>query len=175
MGTLLASTFAAALVVAACGTSTVSPAAVEGTPGIASLTAFPPQQVRDAIVARMDIGIAPLTPLEREQVTASRDDAVETALASRGIGVPGPEYKGEIAWTNAGFVYLASYTPPIGPGMHGGGTPDRTPFPAYLVQVLAPPIAGYPGHNTALVIVDARSGQLVSTMGTCNGPLCGPQ
>ena len=174
MERLLASTFAVALVLAACGTSTVSPAGLEGTPGIASLTAFPPQQVRDAIVARMGFGIDPLAPLEREQVVVSSDDAVETALASRGIGVPGPEYKGEIAWTNAGFVYLASYTPPIGRGMHGGGIPDRTPFPAYLVQVLAPPIAGYPGSNAALVIVDARSGELVSTMGSCIGPLCRP-
>jgi hypothetical protein len=123
----------------------------------------------------MKIGIDPLSALERGQVDVSRDDAIRTALASGGVGVPGPNGTGEIAWTSAGFVYLATYTPAIGPGAYGGGHADRSPFPAYLVQVVAPPIAGYPGFNTALVIVDARSGALVSTLSSCNGPLCNPR
>ena len=175
MARLLAGAFAAALLVASCGTSTPSPAAVEASQGLALLTPFPPQQVRDAIAEQMRIGIDPLSAIERERVTVSRDEAIRTALASRGVGVPGPDGKGEIAWTSVGFVYLATYTPPIGPGSYGGGGPDRSPIPSYLVQVLAPPIAGYPGFNTALVIVDARSGELVSTMSSCNGPLCHPQ
>jgi hypothetical protein len=171
-----AGAFFAALLVASCGTSTPSPSTFDATPGPASLTPFPPQPVRDAIVQQFGIGIGidPLSPRERDQIAASRRDAIQTALASRGVGMPGPNGKGEIAWTSTGFVYLASYTPPVGPGAYGGGHPDRSPIPAYLVQVIAPPIAGYPGFNTALVIVDARSGALVSTMGSCNGPLCDP-
>ena len=165
---------AAVLIVTSCATSVPMPSPVT-TPELASLTPFPPQDVRDAMVAQMQIGIDPLSPLQRQQVTASRDDAVHTALASRGVGVPGPSGQGEIAWTSTGFVYLASYTPPIGPGVYGGGHPDRSPLPAYLVQVIAAPIEGYPGFNTALVIVDARSGALVSTVSSCNGPLCSPQ
>jgi len=172
---LLAGAFAAALFAASCGTTAPSPAAVEATPGLAFRTPFPPQLVRDAIVRQMGIGIDPLSALEREQVAVTSDDAIQAALASRGIGVPGPNGTGEIVWTRAGFVYLVTYTPPIGPGAYGGGHGDRTPRPAYLVQVLAPPITGYPGFNTALVIVDARSGGLVSTLSSCNGPLCRPQ
>jgi hypothetical protein len=172
---LLSGGFAAAVLVASCGISTPSPAPVEATPELAFITPVPPQQVREAIVEQMGIGIDPLSAQERGQVAVSREVAIQIALASRGVGVPGPIYKGEIAWTSAGFVYLATYTPPIGLGSYGGGHADRSPLPAYLVQVLAPPIAGYPGSNTALVIVDARSGELVSTLGSCNGPLCHPQ
>jgi hypothetical protein len=172
---LLAGAFAAALLVASCGTRTPSPAAVEATPSLAFVTPFPPQEVRGAITKQTGIGIDPLTAVEREQVDVSSDDAIRTALAPRGVGVAGPSGKGWIAWTSAGFVYLATYTPAIGPGSYGGGQADRSPFPAYLVQVLGPPIAGDPSSNTALVVVDARSGDLVETMSPCSGPLCRPQ
>lgn len=121
------------------------------------------------------IGIDPLSAVERGQIDVSSDDAIRTALAPRGVRVAGPSGKGEIAWTSAGFVYLATFTPAIGPGSYGGGHTDRSPFPAYLVQVLGPPIAGDPSSNTALVVIDARSGDIVETMSPCNGPLCRPQ
>ncbi|HET7182326.1 MAG TPA: hypothetical protein VFI15_08865, partial [Candidatus Limnocylindrales bacterium] len=145
---------------------------VEPTLGLAALTPFPPEQVREAIAVHTGIGVDPLTVVQAVQVAITRDEAIQTALASRGVGFPGPDGHGEIVWTSVGFVFLANYTPAVGPAPYGGGVADRTPFPAYLVQVVAPPIAGFPGFNTALVVVDARSGQLARTTTPCNGPLC---
>jgi hypothetical protein len=116
----------------------------------------------------MGIGIAPLSPADKYEVVIDAQHAIRTALSSRGVGNPGPNASGEIAWTDTGFVYLVEYTPtsPLGPK---GGS-----FPAYLVQVIAPAIPGFPGENMALVVVDARTGDLDSTMDACVGPLCGP-
>lgn len=159
----------------ACSTSTPS-AAPSATAGptdavIAALTPFPPERVRDALL-HFGFGLEPLTLEQRLEVAVDPADAIRTALANRGIGNPGPNGVGEIAWTQTGFVYLASYAPHDLPG-YGGPHPDPSPFPAYLVQVLAPPIPGYPGENTALVIVDARSGAMGTTYHPCVGGLCG--
>jgi hypothetical protein len=159
------------LVVAGCANELS--ATLEPTPRLAALTPFPAEAIRAGIATNMQIGIERLTPAEQDQVTTNRDAAVRTALASRGVGVPGPNGRGEIAWTSTGFVYLVSYVPPVGPG--SAQSQDRSPIAAYLVQVLAPPIPGYPGFNSALVVVDARSGDLITTVSPCNGPKCRPQ
>jgi hypothetical protein len=139
---------------------------------LALLTPYPPTAVEEALVSRFRIGLKPLSRAEQDQVAVGRADAIRTALTSRGVGNPGPDATGEIVWTSTGFVYLASYTRPIRSG-YGGPGPSPTPFPAYLVQVLAPAIPGFPGDNTALVIVDARTGALGTTSGPCVGALCG--
>lgn len=135
---------------------------------LALLTPYPPEQVANSITRRMGIGLAPLSPVDRYSVAIDAAYAIRTALSSRGVGNPGPSATGEIKWTEAGFVYLAEYTPVeiLGPAV--------APYPAYLVQVLAPSIPGFPGDNTALVIVDARTGDLGVTLSTCVGSLCGP-
>lgn len=134
---------------------------------LARLTPYPPASVADSIVERMRIGLAPLSLTDGYQVVIDAATATRTALASRGVGNPGPNATGEIEWTETGFVYLVKYTPvtPLGPTV--------LPYPAYLVQVMAPAIPGFPGDNTALVIVDARTGDLGVTLSTCVGVLCG--
>ncbi|HET7181100.1 MAG TPA: hypothetical protein VFI15_02605 [Candidatus Limnocylindrales bacterium] len=116
----------------------------------------------------MNIGIKELEPADRYLVQVDADTARRTALGSRGVGNPGPNASGEIVWTSTGFIYLADVmrATPLGPA-----GPSR---PMYLVQVFAPDIAGFPGENTALVLVDARTGELGSTFDTCVGDLCGP-
>lgn len=141
-------------------------------PGPGALTPYPPSAVAQALVSQFRVGLRPLTDAERGQVTISQADAVRTALSSRGVGMPGPDASGEIIWTSAGFVYLGAYRPPPQLG-YGGPGPSPAPISAYLVQVLAPAIPGFPGDNTALVIVDARTGALGATMGRCVGALCG--
>lgn len=137
-------------------------------PVLADLTPYPSERLAKGIADRMDIGLRPLEPGERYLVEVDAEAAIKSALASRGVGNPGPDATGEIVWTSAGFVYLAAVTPatPFGP--------QGTPFPAYLVQVLAPEIPGFPGHNTALVVVDARTGTRSMTFSTCVGDSCGP-
>jgi hypothetical protein len=162
---------------AGCGMLQPSPeASTTPEPNDAALgvgTPFPPPAVRNSMAQRLRIELAPLNPAEWAQVGIGPADAIRTALSNRAIGVPGPNGVGEIAWTQIGFIYLASYTPRDLPG-YGGPRPDPAPFPAYLVQVLAGPFPGFPGENTALVIVDARSGEMGTTYGPCVGALCGP-
>jgi hypothetical protein len=136
------------------------------------LAPYPPQAVVDALLQVHRIVLAPMSAADLAQVQVDRVAAVRTAMASRGVGIPGPGSSGEVQWTNVGFVYLATYTS-FGLPAYGGPQPSPTPFPAYLVQVLAPPFPGFPGQNSALVIVDARSGVQESTDGPCDGALCG--
>jgi hypothetical protein len=141
--------------------------------GLALLTPYPPVAVKDSLARRLRIELKPLSRTEQDQVAVGQADAIRTALSSRGVGNPGPNGTGEIEWTEPGFVYLATYTSFSLPS-YGGPGPSPAPFPAYLVQVLAPAIPGFPGENTALVIVDARTGELGTTFGSCVGVLCGP-
>jgi hypothetical protein len=136
------------------------------------LAPYPPQAVVDSLLQVHRIVVAPMSAADLAQVTVDRVAAVRTAMASRGIGIPGPNSSGEVVWTNVGFVYLATYTS-FGLPAYGGPQPSPAPFPAYLVQVLAPPFPGFPGQNSALVIVDARSGEQDTTFGPCDGALCG--
>jgi hypothetical protein len=159
---------ALAIGIAGCGGVAASP-----TPAASTAAApYPPPPVAQALASTFRIGLRPLSDAERALVAISQTDAIRTALTSRGVGMPGPNGSGEVVWTSAGFVYLAAYTPPPTLG-YGGPGPSPMPIAAYLVQVLAPAIPGFPGDNTALVIVDARTGALGATMGPCVGALCG--
>lgn len=140
---------------------------------LALVTPYPPAGVTDSLSRRMQITLTPLTHDQQAQVAIDQADAIRTALASRGVGNPGPNGTGAIEWTGLGFVYLASYTSFSLPS-YGGPRPSPTPFPAYLIQVIAPAIPGFPGENEGLVIVDARTGDLETTFDLCVGDLCGP-
>jgi hypothetical protein len=151
------------LLVFGCGSPIPSPA-VEAP----RLAAFPPAPVERAIETRMRMMLEPLTVHARSQVTVDAEAAVEAALNHRGFGYVDAGGEKLVVWTRVGFVYLALYTPPSMP--HDA---EGEPIPAYLVQVWAPPIAGFPGTNTALVIVDAAQAKVLSGFGPCAGPLCG--
>lgn len=148
--------------------SAPSPSFSPTDPVLAGLTPYPPERVASAIAGRMNIGITQLDAADRYLVMVDPQTARQAALMSRGVGNPDPNATGWVVWTSTGFTYLAKVTPatPMGPG--------GTPYPSYLVQVVAPEIAGHPGENTALVLVDARTGEMGMTFSTCVGELCGP-
>lgn len=120
----------------------------------------PPPWIQVSLNER-GIGFRPLTHDETRGVRIPVDEAEETALASRGMGY-GDD--GELLiWKKVGCVFLGWYSAPQMPS-HGEDV-VRPTYPAYLVQVLADPVPGFPGINVAAVIVDARSGKLGTTFG----------
>jgi hypothetical protein len=52
-------------------------------------------------------------------------------------------------------VFLGWYTAPPMPSI--GSTPPT--FPAYMVQVIGDPVAGWPGINVEAVVVNAETGE----------------
>jgi hypothetical protein len=94
-------------------------------------------------------------------VRTPRAEADATALASRGFGY-GPQGK-KVVWKKVGCVFLGMYTRP---SMLTHGQPSPAlPFPAYLVQVVADPIADFPMLNLSVVVVDAVTGELGTQFG----------
>lgn len=154
------------------GPESASPAVADsigGTPSLAQdAMRYPPSDLVVAFERQFRIVLTPLTPGDMAEVGIAPEQAQRTALLSRSVGNPGPNATGEIAWTETGFTYLGRYT--AHDSIYGSPEP---PYPAYLVQVLAPPFPGFPGQNTALVVIDAQSGELAHVYGPCVGDECG--
>jgi len=78
-------------------------------------------------------------------------------------------------WTKIGCVFLGYYVAPIEPS-YGYVPPE---FPAYVVQVLAKPVRGFPGSNVAIEVIDARTGEFSVAFGHGPTPIlettCGKQ
>jgi hypothetical protein len=86
-------------------------------------------------------------------VVVTQEAAEQTALATRGTGYgSGDDY---VVWEKVGCVFLGYYT-----GFHHprqGYVPPT--FPAYLVQVLAEPIPGFPMLNIGVIVINAATGE----------------
>jgi hypothetical protein len=92
------------------------------------------------------------------------------ALASRLFGY-GPDGT-LVVWTKVGCTFLGYYkAPEVGTS---GYVPPK--FPAYLVQVFAAPVPGFPDVNRAWMVVNAETGQAVTGYGggaVAFGTTCG--
>lgn len=103
--------------------------------------------------------LRPLTDSELATVRVTAATARRVALASRGFGY-GPNGN-LVVWTTVECVSLGYYTAPFEPSV--GYVP--TAFPAYVVQVFAAPVPGFPEAYRALIVVDAETGQVTDTYG----------
>ncbi len=137
----------------------------------ASYPLSPPTAIQSWLATNTQIGFRPLTPAEHASVRVSAKDAEQTVFA-----VPGPGYgfgTDHFTWTKIGCVFLGWFTAQPMPSV-GYVAPT---YPAYLVQVLAPPVAAYPGENVEVGVVDARTGQRGTFYGsggaTFLGTTCG--
>jgi hypothetical protein len=146
-----------------------SPTQVTSQSPTADLAPYPPPEVAGSLNQVFHISLAPLSEGDRVAVAVPPQAAATSALASRSVGNPGPDATGEVVWTETGFMYLAIFS-----GQAPFGSVANSSYPAYLIQLFALPIKGFPGQNTALAIVDARSGELTHTYGPCVGELCSP-
>lgn len=93
------------------------------------------------------------------RVTAAEAERIAMAAAGMGYGPDGAR----IVWKKIGCVFLGTYTAPRMP-THGQPYVPNT-FPAYLVQVLADPVPGWPMINIGVVVVNAVTGKGGTTFG----------
>jgi hypothetical protein len=98
----------------------------------------------------------PLTPAELAQIPISAQAAAERALSEPGPGY-GPEGPGggQVVWKEVGCIFVGRYT---GEQMPEVGYVPPT-YPAYLVQVLADPVARFPLISIGVMVINARTGE----------------
>jgi hypothetical protein len=77
--------------------------------------------------------------------------------------------KAEFVWSKISCVYLGYFRYEEEPS-YGYVPPE---LPAYLIQLLAPPIKGFPGGNVEVMVIDARTGQPGERLGSGPVPVLG--
>ena len=120
----------------------------------AELADPPPPAIQDWL-ATIGMGFRPLTNPELATVKVTVANARREALAEppQGVGTRGAKF----VWSKIGCLYLGYYRYQAMASISGDYVPPQ--LPAYLVQLLAPPVKGFPGGNVEVMVIDARTGQ----------------
>jgi hypothetical protein len=133
--------------------------------------ALAPQPDAALYVAFRDRHGAFFTPLlsgDPATVFVSTSQAEQVAVASGGMGYQLDDgAEAFTPWVRAGFVYIGRWTPAWEPHLA-----SPVPMVAYAVQVFTEDVPELRGATSALVIVDATSGEVSVTLSPCDGPLC---
>jgi hypothetical protein len=140
-------------VIGGCGLQPTITPSLGPTPLSVVVAPPPPQFVTQNLANGTRMTFVPLTGAQLRDVRIDVAVAEQTALAigPQSYGTKG----GKVNWEQVGCVFLGWY---VGPSMPRLGYVPPT-HPAYLVQIIGDPVAGWPGINVEAVVVNAETGE----------------